>query len=111
MNKDKFFLSHIVESIDLVKEYLVNVSIDDFYKSIPTQDMVYRRLEIIGEAVKNLSLDFKNQYSEINWKKIAGMRDVLIHNYFGIDAELAWKAAVEELPLLEIQIKKILSDL
>lgn len=111
MNKDKFFLSHIVESIDLVKGYLVNVSIDDFYKSIPTQDMVYRRLEIIGEAVKNLSLDFKNQYSEINWKKIAGMRDVLIHNYFGIDSELAWKAAVEELPLLEIQIKKILSDL
>lgn len=82
-----------------------------FTKSIPTQDMVYRRLEIIGEAVKNLSPDFKNQYSEINWKKIAGMRDVLIHNYFGIDAELAWKAAVEELPLLEIQIKKILSDL
>lgn len=82
-----------------------------FTKSIPTQDMVYRRLEIIGEAVKNLSPDFKNQYSEINWKKIAGMRDVLIHNYFGIDSELAWKAAVEELPLLEIQIKKILSDL
>ena len=111
MSKEKFFLSHIIESIDLVKEYLENVSMNDFYNSIPTQDMVYRRLEIIGEAVKNISTDFKNQHPGINWKKIAGMRDVLIHNYFGIDAELAWKAAVEELPKLEIQIRSILDNM
>ncbi|HMQ80853.1 MAG TPA: DUF86 domain-containing protein [Ignavibacteria bacterium] len=111
MSKEKFFLSHIIESTDLVKEYLENVSMNDFYNSIPTQDMVYRRLEIIGEAVKNLSTDFKILHPEINWKKIAGMRDVLIHNYFGIDAELAWKAAVEELPKLELQIRSILDNM
>lgn len=111
MSKEKFFLTHIIESIDLVKDYLKNVTIDDFYNSIPTQDMVYRRLEIIGEAVKNLPAEFKKRHTDINWKKIAGMRDVLIHNYFGIDSELAWKAAVEELPELEKKIKKILSGL
>jgi uncharacterized protein with HEPN domain len=91
LSKEKFFLSHIIESIDLVKGYLENVSMDDFYNSIPTQDMVYRRLEIIGEAVKNLSADFKIQYPEINWKKIAGMRDVLIHNYLELMQNLHGK--------------------
>lgn len=110
MRKEGFFLDHIIESIELVKGYMKDVSVDDFYKSIPTQDMVYRRLEIIGEAVKNLPPDFKEKHDHINWKKIAGMRDVLIHNYFGIDSELAWKAAVEELPKLEIQIRKIISS-
>jgi len=110
LRKEDFFLNHIIESIELVKNYMKDVSVDDFYKSIPTQDKVYRRLEIIGEAVKNLPSDFKEKHNYINWKKIAGMRDVLIHNYFGIDSELAWKAAVEELPKLEIQIKKIINS-
>lgn len=111
MNRDRFFLTHIIESIDLIKDYLNDISIDNFYSSIPIQDMVYRRLEIIGEAVKNLSPEFKQKNPDINWKKIAGLRDVLIHNYFGIDAELAWKAATEELPKLEIQIKTIIKEL
>lgn len=111
MSKEQFFLNHIIESIELIKDYLKDISIDKFYSSIPTQDMVYRRLEIIGEAVKNLSPEFKQKHPVINWKKIAGLRDVLIHNYFGIDAELAWKAATEELPNLEEQIKKIIMDI
>lgn len=111
MSREKFFLNHIIESIGLIKDYLKDISIDDFYRSISTQDMVYRRLEIIGEAVKNLTPEFKLNHPDINWKKIAGLRDVLIHNYFGIDAELAWKAATEELPKLEEQIKIILEVL
>lgn len=111
MSKEKFFLNHIIESIDLIKGYLNDISIDNFYSSISTQDMVYRRLEIIGEAVKNLSPEFKQKHPDINWKTIAGLRDVLIHNYFGVDAELAWKAATKELPKLEEQIKNIIIDL
>ena len=69
MSKEKFFLNHIIESIDLIKDYLSNVTMQDFYSSISTQDMIYRRLEIIGEAVKNLSLDFKTKYPDVNWKR------------------------------------------
>jgi uncharacterized protein with HEPN domain len=107
MNDPKFFLSHIIDSIILIEKYTGNIDAENFNNSIPIQDQVYRRLEIIGEAVKNLPQDFRSKFEEVDWKKIAGLRDVLIHNYFGIDSSLAWKVVKEEIPELKKKLEAI----
>jgi len=89
MKKDsQIFLSHILESIDWIEKYIAGLKRDDFFEDKKIQDAVMRRLEIIGEAVKNLSANFKKKYNFIPWQKIAGMRDFLIHEYFGVDVDL-----------------------
>ena len=91
MKKDpQIFLTHILESIDLVEEYSKDKTIQDFIESKSLQDMIIRRIEIIGEAIKYLPEDIKESNPDIPWKKIAGMRDVLIHQYFGVDIEATW---------------------
>lgn len=72
------------------------------------QDAVIRNFEIIGEASKKLDIDFRSKYSEIEWKKIAGMRDKLIHDYIGVDLWAVWAVVERILPTLEIQINQIL---
>lgn len=79
--KPVIFLEHILESIELIEEYIENINKDSFMKSTNIQDSIIRRLEIIGEAAKNLPVDFREKYNSIEWNKIAGMRDVLIHHY------------------------------
>lgn len=105
------FLEHIIESIDLIEQYTRSYKEKDFLISIKLQDLVARRLEIIGEAVKNISKDIKIQYPEVEWKKIAGMRDYLIHAYFGIDLKLTWKVVEKDIPILKKQVNDILCDL
>ncbi len=82
MKKDvKIFLLHIIESIERIEDYIEGMSREDFMENIQVQDAVLRRLEIIGEAVKNIPQDFRKEYSQIPWKQIAGTRDILIHEY------------------------------
>ncbi len=108
MKKDaEVFLEHILESIGLIENYTADKSFSDFIKSVQLQDSIIRRIEIIGEAVKNLPADIKNNYPEVPWKKIAGMRDVLIHEYFGIDLELTWQVVQKDIPELKRDILKI----
>ncbi len=107
----KFFLDHILESIHLIEDYVKDADLNDFMASIRMQDLVMRRLEIIGEAVKNLTQDLKNEYPDIEWKKISGMRDVLIHQYFGIDLRLTWNVVKQEIPKLKEKITNILNDI
>jgi uncharacterized protein with HEPN domain len=71
------------------------------------QDAVIRNLEIIGEASKNISPDFRKAYSYVPWKEITGMRDKLIHHYMGIDTEVIWSAVKQDLPMLEKELKTI----
>lgn len=104
----KIFLGHILESISEIEKNTKNLSEDEFFDSVTIQDAVVRRLEIIGEAVKNLPLSFKNKHPEISWKKIAGMRDVLIHEYFGVDIDLVWKIVNKDIPQLKKQIAELL---
>jgi uncharacterized protein with HEPN domain len=111
MKKDTcIFLEHILESINLIEGYIEGHSERSFKKSTQLQDSCMRRLEIIGEAVKNLPISLKSTNPHIPWKKIAGMRDILIHEYFGVDIELTWQVLLKELPALKQAISQILNQ-
>ena len=103
----KIFLTHILDSKNLVEEYLKGKSKLDFFNSIQLQDSVIRRIEIIGEAIKNIPNDIKKNYSQIPWREITGMRDILIHQYFGVDLDLTWQVIDKDLPRLKRQISDI----
>jgi uncharacterized protein with HEPN domain len=108
MKKDPLvFIEHILESIDSIKEYVHEVSKAGFLSSKEKQDAVLRRIEIIGEAVKNIPEDVKDKHPEIPWKTIAGMRDIVVHNYFGVDLDLTWKIATTEIEELRNSILKL----
>ena len=108
MRKDtKIFLEHILESIELIEEYTADKTKEEFLTSQQLQDAVIKRIEIIGEAVKNIPNDIREKYTDIPWKDIVGMRDILIHQYFGVDLDLAWKVVKENIPELKKQISSL----
>jgi uncharacterized protein with HEPN domain len=110
MKKDPaIFLHHILESINLIQTYLQGVTEEQFHTSTEKQDLVVRRLEIIGEAAKNLPAEFKKKYPNIPWKDMAGMRDIIAHQYFGINFNTVWDTVQNLLPPLKIQIKDLIS--
>lgn len=112
MNRDEeLFIKHILESIRLIESYTKRLSKKEFLEQIEKQDAIIRRFEIIGEAVKNLSMGFREKHSEIPWREIAGMRDLLIHRYFGVDLELTWGAIQRNLPILKQKLLTILSEI
>lgn len=106
----KTWLGDIVESVDLILFYLEGVTEDEFFNSTEKQDSVIRRLGIIGEAVKNLSEEFKNKHSDIAWEKAAGMRNILVHEYFEVDYEIVWDTLTAVLPQFKQQVQEILTD-
>ena len=109
MKKDvKIFLRHILESIRRIEDFTRDVSKDKFMSLVQTQDAVIRRLEIIGEAAKNIPNGFRRKYPEVPWSEMARMRDKLIHKYFGVDLDLTWDIVKGDLPNLKEKIERIL---
>jgi len=104
-------LSDIHEAVKRITSYLKNTTSEKFYKDNKTQDAVVRNLEIIGEAAKNVSKPLKDKYSDIPWKEMAGIRDRLIHHYFGVNLDVVWSVAKEDLPLVAKNIKVIIESL
>lgn len=102
------FLRHILDSIEAIEEYTEDYSEEEFLDLREKQDAVIRRVEIIGEAVRNIPADFREQHLEIPWKKIAGMRDKLVHEYFGVDLELVWEVVQNDLPPFKKQVEELL---
>ena len=94
----KAFINDIQEAIHRIELYTANLTIDDFSESQLYQDAVVRNLEIIGEAVKRLPDKLIDKYTDIVWKKIAGLRDILIDAYFGIDIEFVCDVIQNKLP-------------
>ena len=108
--KDKFYLENILDSIKQIEKFLKGFDKAAFLKSDLHQNAVIRKLEIIGEATKRISVSLKVTHEDVAWRKPAGLRDVLIHDYLGIDIEKVWQTVVNDLPVLKKQIKKILDS-
>lgn len=105
------FLSHILESIDAIKEFSKDLTLDEFLSNRLKHSAITRELEIIGEATKNISNELKENHPNIEWKKIAGTRDKLIHHYFGIKTTLIFDIIKTDIPKLEQDILNIKSKL
>ena len=111
MQRDyKAYINDILEAINRIESYTTNLTIDDFSESQLYQDAVVRNLEIIGEAVKRLPKELIKKYPDIGWKKIAGLRDILIHAYFGIDIEIIWDVVQNKIPQLATVINVYLDE-
>jgi uncharacterized protein with HEPN domain len=108
---DREFVSDIREAMERIQKYISDMSYEMFLQDTKTQDAVIRNIEIIGEAAKNLSPDFRKKYSHVDWKKIAGMRDKIIHFYFGVKWDIVWAVVKDKIPALIEQINSILNEL
>ena len=104
----KIFLEDILESIERIEKYAQGKTEDEFLDNYEKQDAIMKRLEVIGEAVKNIPKEVKNKHPQIQWKEIAGMRDKLIHEYFGVIMERVWDTAKNDVPKLKKQILELL---
>ena len=111
-DKNLFRLKHIRDSIEKI-EYLARLlhNQDNFEEKWIEQDAIIRNLEIIGEAVVNISDDLKQKYPDVSWKEIRGMRNFVTHQYFGIELGEIWSTVVHDIPLLKKQIQKIIEDI
>lgn len=96
------------EAILRIDAYIKGMSYEMFSDDTKTQDAVVRNLEIIGEAVKNISGELKGKYQQVNWKDLAGLRDKLIHHYFGVNFDIVWNVITEELPGMLLEFEGIL---
>jgi len=105
---DIAYLKHIADAISDIKRFMKNVNKEEFLENREKQYAVLRALEIIGEATKNLSKEMKAEHPEVNWSDIAGMRDRLIHQYFGVNLDLVWATVKKNLPELENQVSEML---
>ena len=103
---DREFLYDIREAIERIDDYIGEMDYKGFLQDTKTQDAVVRNVEILGEAAKNLSNEFKEKCGGIHWKDIAGMRDKIIHHYFGIKWDIVWSVVKDKLPELKEKIEE-----
>jgi uncharacterized protein with HEPN domain len=105
------FLEDILECIEKIEEYVEGLTEKEFEENSEKQDAVIRRIEIIGEAVENISNETRGKYPDVRWREIAGMRDVVIHQYFGVTIGLVWRVAAFEIPNLKERIEAIIKEI
>lgn len=110
MTRDAVYLRHILDAIAKVEQY-TSVGQETFLDETHWQDAVIRQLEVIGEATKRLSAEIREREGDVPWRRIAGLRDVLIHDYMSVDIEAVWRITETELPALRARVESILGSL
>jgi uncharacterized protein with HEPN domain len=111
MRDPALYLKDILESVELIEQFVAGMELADFKKDIKTSDAVIKRFEHIGEATKNIPEEMKTRYPEVPWKEMAAMRDKLVHFYFGVKHELVWAAIKSRIPSIKPLLKKMLDEL
>lgn len=104
------YLRHMLDEIDYIESVVHNTDEEHFLRDQTLKRSFVRSIEIIGEAAKKMPTDFKSSHSQIDWKRIAGMRDKLIHDYFGVDYHLVWDVATAKLPELKEEISRLIKE-
>jgi len=104
------FVEDILTCIEKIERYTSNISFEEFCRNDMAVDAVIRNFEIIGEAVKTIPEEIKKNYADVEWKEAAGFRDVLIHDYFGIDLEAVWDTVRNNIPSFKKQIVNVLKS-
>jgi uncharacterized protein with HEPN domain len=107
MKDDSIYIDHILNSINRILDYISGMDREAFEADLVTQDAVVRQLEVIGEATKRVSKELRSKHPDIPWSDVAGMRDVLIHDYIDVDLGVVWKTASEDIPNLKALILKL----
>ena len=111
MRRDyRVYLDDILESTAKIREYTVGFSREQLSNDSKTLDAVIRNFMIIGEAAKNVPEEIRSKYSETAWRDMAGLRDIVVHRYFGVNLDIIWKVIQTDLPVLEKQVRRILSE-
>ena len=105
------YLEDILDAVEAIEEFILDIKYEEFLRDRKTSFAVVRSLEIIGEAAKNIPDSVREKYPDIPWKDMAGMRDKMIHHYFGVDYLVVWKTISEDIPLIKPIIKGILNNI
>jgi len=110
VNKDAAFLNHVREETKFILKTCEGLEREDLMLNQLLQRAVLRSLEVIGEAVKNISEELKQRHPELEWKKLTGLRDKLIHHYFGVDWVIVWDVITTRIPSLHEQIEQLVEE-